>query len=82
VIAPRDGSEKESVTETLAPGAFNRGDLLKAPSRIPLFTSGMRDAVRGKDRIDLASDPPPEWVIEVALSRSSLPRFPILDSRR
>ena len=34
-------------------------------------------AVRGKEEIDPTIDPPPDLVIEIDVSRSSLPRFPI-----
>ncbi|MBZ5618558.1 MAG: Uma2 family endonuclease [Acidobacteriia bacterium] len=33
--------------------------------------------IRGKDEIDLATDPPPELTIEVDITSSSLNRFPI-----
>jgi Uma2 family endonuclease len=35
------------------------------------------DAVRGKDKIDLKIDPPPELVTEVDVTNPSLPKFPI-----
>lgn len=35
------------------------------------------DAVRGKNKIDLKIDPPPELVIEVDVTHPSLPKFPI-----
>ncbi len=38
------------------------------------------DIVRGKNEIDLATDPPPELVIEVDITNPSLPKFPIFAS--
>jgi Uma2 family endonuclease len=35
------------------------------------------ESVRRKDEIDLATDPPPELIIEVDVTSPSLPRFPI-----
>ena len=56
---------------------FKRKDLGKAVEPDSSFYFVNADRVRGKDEIDLASDPPPELVIEVDVSNSSLNRFPI-----
>lgn len=35
------------------------------------------ESVRGKDEIDLASDPPPDLIIEIDITSESLDRFPL-----
>jgi Uma2 family endonuclease len=40
------------------------------------YVTRARD-LRGKERIDLSVDPPPDIVVEVAVTRSSLSKFPI-----
>ena len=35
------------------------------------------EAVRGKTKIDLSEDPPPELVLEIDITHGSLPKFPI-----
>ena len=56
---------------------FKRQDLSKGFEPDSSFYFRQADAIRGKDEIDLATDPPPELIIEVDISRSSLNRFPI-----
>jgi Uma2 family endonuclease len=46
-------------------------------SPINATTSSTSPLVRGKDEIDLDTDPPPDLVIEVDISRSSLNRLEI-----
>ncbi|MBM3814187.1 MAG: Uma2 family endonuclease [Acidimicrobiia bacterium] len=56
---------------------FKRRDLGKGfePDSCYYFQNAPR--VRGKDDLDLNEDPPPDLVIEVDITRSSLNRFPI-----
>ncbi len=56
---------------------FKREDLLKGFEPDSAFYIGNAAAVRGKKRIDLMQDPPPDLVIEIDVTNSSLPRFPI-----
>ena len=56
---------------------FKRKDLAKGFEPDSSFYFRDAEAVRGKIEIDLASDPPPELVIEVDITSSSLDRFPI-----
>lgn len=56
---------------------FRRKDLSKGFEPASCFYLTHTMEVRGKDEIDLSVDPPPELVIEVDISRSSLNRFPI-----
>jgi Uma2 family endonuclease len=59
---------------------FKRQDLEKGFEPDSSFYFVRSDAIRDKDEIDLAVDPPPELVIEVDITRSSLNRFPIFAS--
>jgi len=56
---------------------FQRSDLLKGFEPDSSFYFENAAAVQGKAELDLHNDPPPELVIEVDISRSSLRRFPI-----
>ena len=41
------------------------------------YVAANAKAVRGKKRLDLATDPPPDLIIEIDVTSPSLPRFPI-----
>jgi Uma2 family endonuclease len=56
---------------------FKREDLAKGFEPDSSYYFRQASLVRGKREIDLAIDPPPELVIEVDITRSSLNRFPI-----
>jgi Uma2 family endonuclease len=56
---------------------FRRRDLEKGFEPDSCYYFAQADKVRGKDKLDLAVDPPPELVIEVDITRSSLDRFRI-----
>jgi Uma2 family endonuclease len=56
---------------------FQRSDLLKGFEPDSSFYFQNAGVVQGKAELDLQTDPPPELVIEVDISRSSLRRFPI-----
>lgn len=57
---------------------FKREDLLKGfEPDSAFYFAGNAEIVRGKKRLDLAHDPPPDLVIEVDITSPSLPRFPI-----
>jgi len=56
---------------------FKRKDLAKGFEPDSCFYIGHADQVRGKAELDLMKDPPPDLVIEVDITRSSLNRFPI-----
>jgi len=56
---------------------FKRKDLAKGFEPDSSFYFHNADVIRGKDEIDLAADPPPELIIEVDITSSSLDRFPI-----
>jgi Uma2 family endonuclease len=56
---------------------FRRRDLAKGFEPDSSFYFRHAASIRRKKEIDLTVDPPPELVIEVDISRSSLDRFPI-----
>lgn len=56
---------------------FKREDLLKGFEPDSSFYIRNAENVRGKKRIDLAQDPPPDLIIEIDVTSPSLPRFPI-----
>ena len=59
---------------------FDREDLKKALEPDTCFYVEQADLMRGKKRIDPLTDPPPELVIEVDVSSSSLNKLPIYAS--
>ena len=56
---------------------FKRKDLAKGFEPDSCFYIDHVEQVRGKEELDLLTDPPPDLVIEVDITRSSLSRFPI-----
>jgi Uma2 family endonuclease len=69
-------TEKKRVAcESAGSTTFARADLQRAfePDECYYFSNAA--VVRGKDEIDLSVDPPPDLVIEVDISRSSLPKL-------
>ena len=56
---------------------FKRQDLQKGFEPDSCFYIKHADAIRNKEEVDLAADPPPDLSIEVDITRGSLNRFPI-----
>ncbi len=56
---------------------FKREDLQKGFEPDSCFYIQNSEAIRGKDEIDLASDPPPDLIIEIDITSESLDRFPL-----
>ena len=56
---------------------FRRQDLQKGFEADSCFYIQNARAVQGKDEVDLATDPPPDLIIEVDITSESLDRFPI-----
>ena len=56
---------------------FQREDLRKGFEPDSCFYIKQIDAIRNRENIDLAVDPPPDLSIEVDITRGSLNRFPI-----
>ncbi len=70
---------EESDLDLLRMGSttFLRKDLLKGVEPDSCFYIQHAEKVRGKDKIDLLNDPPPDLVIEVDVTSGSLNKFPI-----
>jgi Uma2 family endonuclease len=56
---------------------FKRKDLLKGFEPDSCFYISHAEQARGREELDPVTDPPPDLVIEVDITRSSLSRFPI-----
>jgi Uma2 family endonuclease len=56
---------------------FRRKDLIKGFEPDECFYIQHAEVVRGKKRIDLTEDPPPDLVIEIDITSPSLSKFPI-----
>jgi len=56
---------------------YKRGDLGRGFEPDASFYIANEEPVRGKPRIDLAVDPPPDLVIEIDITSPSLDKFPI-----
>src|SRR5436309_15550281 len=56
---------------------FKREDLARGFEPDSCFYVQNVERIRARDQIDLTVDPPPDLVIEIDISRSSLDRFPI-----
>jgi Uma2 family endonuclease len=56
---------------------FKREDMQKGFEPDACFYIQSLPAIRGKRKIDLWEDPPPDLVIEIDITSPSLPRFPI-----
>ena len=61
---------------------FRREALQKGVEPDTSFYIARVDAVRGRKRLDLAVDPPPDLVIEIEVTEPLLPRLPIFAAMR
>lgn len=59
---------------------FKRKDLLKGFEPDSCFYISHAEQARGREELDPVTDPPPDLVIEVDITRSSLNRFPIFSA--
>jgi Uma2 family endonuclease len=59
---------------------FAREDLAKGLEPDLCYWIANQPAVHGRDEIDLLTDPPPDLVLEVDISRSSIPKLPIYEA--
>jgi Uma2 family endonuclease len=72
-VAEEIGIEAEDLGST----TFRREDLQRGFEPDSCFYIQNEQEVRGKDRIDLAVDPPPDLVIEIDITSPSLNKLPI-----
>jgi Uma2 family endonuclease len=73
VVAEDLGIEAEDLGST----TFRREDLERGFEPDSCFYIQNEERVRGKDRIDLAVDPPPDLVIEIDITNPSFSKLPI-----
>lgn len=69
--------EMEVESEDLGSTTFRREDLERGFEPDSCFYIQNEEQIRGKDRIDLAFDPPPDLVIEVDITSPSINKLPI-----
>jgi Uma2 family endonuclease len=63
--------------EDLGSTTFRREDLARGFEPDSCFYIQHADQIRGKNRIDLTTDPPPDLVIEIDITSPSFPKLPI-----
>lgn len=63
--------------EPLGSTTFRREDLAKGLEPDECYYIQHAPAIRGKDELDLRTDPPPDLAVEVDITRRSIPRQPI-----
>jgi Uma2 family endonuclease len=61
----------------LGSSTFRREDIEKGLEPDECYYIQHADAVRNKDEIDLSVDPPPDLVVEIDITRTSIPKQPI-----
>lgn len=61
----------------LGSSTFKRKDLKRGFEPDSCFYVKSAERIRGKKRLDLSVDPPPDLVIEIDITTSSIPRMPI-----
>jgi Uma2 family endonuclease len=66
--------------DNVGSNTFKRQDLARGFEPDSCFYVQNVERVRNREQIDLTVDPPPDLVIEIDISRSSLDRFPIFAS--
>jgi len=64
-------------TENLGSSIFRRGDLERGFEPDSCFYIQNANRVRGKSRLDLTVDPPPDLVIEIDITSTSIDKMPI-----
>ena len=69
--------EMDIESEDLGSTTFRREDLARGFEPDSCFYVQNEEQVRGKDRIDLAVEPPPDLVIEVDITSPSINKLPI-----
>jgi Uma2 family endonuclease len=62
---------------SLGSTTFRRADLDRGFEADSCFYIQNEASVRGKDRIDARTDPPPDLVVEIEITHASIPKLPI-----
>jgi len=62
---------------TFGSATFKREDIKRAFEPDGCFYVQSVDRIRGKKRIDLTTDPPPDIVVEIDITNSSINKFPL-----
>ena len=70
-------AELDARVDSLGSTTFKREDIDRGFEPDSCFYVAQADRVRGKKRIDLDKDPPPDLVIEIDITHRSIPRLPI-----
>jgi Uma2 family endonuclease len=70
-------AELDVNVRVLGSSTFKRKDLKRGFEPDSCFYVKSAERVRGKKRLDLSTDPPPDLVIEINITSSSIPRMPI-----
>jgi Uma2 family endonuclease len=73
VLADELGLEAEDLGST----TFRRADLARGFEPDSCFYVQHEGAIRGRGRLDLADDPPPDLVIEIDITNPSLDKLPL-----
>lgn len=73
-------AELNMEVRNLGSTTFKREDLSRGFEPDTCFYIQHEARIRGKKKIDLAIDPPPDLVIEIDISNSSLDKFPIYEA--
>lgn len=76
-IADVVAAELDARVDSLGSTTFKREDIDRGFEPDSCFYVAQADRVRGKKRIDLDEDPPPDLVIEIDITSSSIPKMPI-----
>ncbi len=70
--------EMDLEVEGLGSTTFKRQELERGFEPDSCFYAQNAERVRGKDRIDLAEDPPPDLVVEVDITSASIGKLPVV----
>jgi len=70
-------AELEVRVRVLGSSTFKRKDLERGFEPDSCFYVASAKRIRGKKRLDLAIDPPPDLIIEIDITTSSVPKMPI-----
>ncbi|MGH9388013.1 MAG: Uma2 family endonuclease [Vicinamibacteria bacterium] len=70
-------AELEVRARVLGSSTFKRKDLRQGFEPDSCFYVASAKRIRGKKKLDLAVDPPPDLVIEIDITTSSIPKMPI-----